>query len=135
MSRRIIYAGVFCNRRKMSRRIGKKNRRILFQEENVQENRKKMRRILSWEEIVQENRKNTWEEYVIRIFCPGGYFPGGKCRFVCLGGKCLWRILFPEEKIRGEFCTGGKFGRKMCREENVREDSVTQSLFYCLKLT
>ena len=28
----------------------------------------------------------------------------------------------------GGFCTGGKLGRKICQEENDREDSVTQSI-------
>ena len=32
-----------------------------------------------------------------------------------------------EENVLGGFCTGGKLGRKICQEENDREDSVTQS--------
>ena len=33
-----------------------------------------------------------------------------------------------EENVLGGFCTGGKLGRKICQEENDREDSVTQSI-------
>ena len=59
-----MYAGVFCTRRKMSRRI-----------------EKKIRRILSLVENVQENRKNNWEEIVL-----GGKYPGGLK--IYLGGIC-----------------------------------------------
>ena len=62
-----------------------------------------------------------------------------------LGGKCPGRIvkitrrkisweffLSWEEKAIGLKYLGGKFGKKMWREENFWEDSVTQSLFYKL---
>ena len=82
--------GGFCPWWKMSRRI-----------------EKKIGRKLSWEENIQENQKYIWEEYVTRIYCPGGYFPGGKCHFVSFGGKCLGRILY-RRKIGEENMPGGK---------------------------
>ena len=43
------------------------------------------------------------------------------------GGKFLGSVLSWEEKANGLKYLGGKFGKKMWREENFWEDSVTQS--------
>ena len=51
------------------------------------------RRILCMEEYVWENQKRNWEENMLRSFCPGGYFPGGKRSVDLFGGKYLWRKL------------------------------------------